>query len=354
MTTRTRIAQLGITHPHGPGYLENLVHLPEVEVVALYDPDPSRAGSHVPVTLQRCPLYGDLDELLDREHPEAVLICLPNDVTPGAIARAAGAGAHVYAEKPCARSAAEFLPAAEAIRRAGVQFATGYQRRFSPVGRAIRDMVQQGLLGRLISIEARWITSSVKQRDPAHFLFSHARSGGGMVHWLGCHWLDFMRWSTAAEVVEVSAILATLSGEPIDVEDMATLSLRFDNGMLGSLHCAYAVDGKSSEQQFFGLRGTLGSVTWEGSGLSFQSYSSHPDWAASPGRTVQFTSDRAGGYGGAVGLAHRRQFIASIRDGGSSGFTTDDALRVLEILDAAHQSNETGCRVAVTHHSESA
>ena len=273
---------------------------------------------------------------------------LPNNLAAPAIVAAAGAGCHIYAEKPSARTAAEFRPAAAAIREAGVQFTTGYLRRLVPAGVAIKEIVDQGLLGRLMSVEARWITTSVGKRNPQHFLFSRERSGGGMLHWLGSHWIDFMRWSTSNEIAEVAAVMDTLSGEPIDVEDTAALALRFDSGLIGSLHVAYTTD-RATDQLFFGLRGTLGWVNWERSGPEIEVRSTHPSWVPGQTRVMRFTSDPVEGYGGGVGLTALRRFIASFREGAAPVFMPDDSLRVLEVLDAAQESARTGQRVRVTH-----
>ena len=227
-----------------------------------------------------------------------------------------------------------------------MQFTTGYLRRLAPAGVAIKDIIDQGLLGRLVSVEARWITTSVARRNPSHFLFDRVRSGGGMLHWLGSHWIDFMRWSTASEVAEVAAVMGTLSGEPIDVEDTAALALSFDTGMIGSLHVAYTTD-KATDQLFFGLRGTLGWVNWERSGPEIEVRSTHPAWGAGQTRVLRCTADPAEGYAGAVGLTALRRFIASFREGAVPVFTPDDSLRVLEVVDAARQSAQTGRRVRV-------
>lgn len=347
MTDKVRFAHIGASYPHARGYLESLLLMPEVEIVGLHDPDPQAARALVPPALRDRPWYDDVGELLARERPEAVTITLPNDVTPDAIIQAAEAGVHVHAEKPCARTAAEFRPAADAIRKAGVQFALGYSRRFLPIGMAIKDMADRGILGRLVSIEARWITTSVRVRDPKHFVFSKERSGGGILHWLGCHWLDLMRWTTSSEVTEVAAILDTLSGEPISVEDTAALSLRFSNGMIGSLHSAYVTDA-TSDQLYFGLRGTDGWLRWERSGPELEVRSSNPQWIGAPTRKIRFDPDPVGGYGGSAGIAARRSFIASFREGAPPMFTPDDALRVLEVLDAAQESSRTGKRVTLS------
>ena len=212
-----------------------------------------------------------------------------------------------------------------------------------PAGQAIKRIVDDRVLGRLISVEARWITTSVARRGPASFYFDRARSGGGMLNWLGCHYLDYMCWATSAEVVEVAAIGPTLSGEPIDVEDVATVALRYDNGMVGSLHCAYATDRDTD--QAFALRGSLGWLRWDGTGPQVEARSTHPSWAAAPNRVLRFEADPLPGYAGAVGVAALRRFIAATRGEAEPVDTIEDALRVLETLDAAQEAMRTGCNV---------
>ena len=345
MADGVRFAHIGVAYPHGVGYLESLMLMPEVEIVALHDPDPAAAQTVVPAGLRGLSVYDDPAVLLATERPDAVVITQPNDITPQLIAQAAEAGAHVFAEKPCARTAVELMPAVRAIQATGVQFATGYTRRVSPAGNAIKKAVDDGVLGRLVSIEGNWVTTSVGVRGPDHPMFSAERCGGGILHWLGCHWLDFMRWATSSEVTEVAAVLDTLSGEPIDVEDTAALSLRFDNGMVGTLHCSYVID-KWPHQLFFGLRGTDGWMRWDYMRGEIEVRSARADWSAGVTQVTRFETDEVGGYENGDGVAVLRRFIASFRDGRPPAVTLQDALRVLEVVDAAHESSRTGRRVA--------
>jgi len=364
-----RLAMIGVDHPHALGYRETLALMPEVELVGFYDEHPQRAkellaGGYAGVAAYydgnpqgssganyaALPVHGNLGPLLREVQPDAVLICLPNDVTPEAIMACAMAGCHIYAEKPCARTAAEFAAAANAVAKAGIVFETGYIKRVQAISRAIKDAVDQGLLGRLLSIEARWVTTSVALRDPAHFLFSKERSGGGMLHWLGCHWLDMMRWVASSEVVSVSAELATLSGEEIDVEDVAALSLRYDNGMVGSLHCAYATNA-ARDKVYLGLRGTAGWAEWERNGDALILHSTDPRWITAPTRVIGFQREALPGYCGVDGLAALKAFVASIREGGPGYSSTDDAAQVLRILDAAQLSAGSGRRVQLRNSS---
>ena len=346
-----RLAHIGVAYPHGDGYIETLLLMPGIELVALYDPDPAAARALLPPEFQGLGVYDDFDEVLRKERPEAVLITQPNDTTARFITQAAEAGVHVFAEKPCARTAAELMPAIEAVRASGVRFSTGYTRRVSPAGIAIKEIIERGVLGRLVSIEASWVTTSVQSRGPDNPMFSAERNGGGILHWLGCHWLDFMRWSTSAEVLEVSAILDTLSGEQIDVEDTAAVSLRFDNGMIGSLHCTYAID-KMPHQLFFGLRGSDGWLRWDYMGGEVEVRSARADWSAGVTQVLRFETDDVGGYEMGDGVAVLRRFVESIREDRPAAMSPIDALRILEIIDAAHESSRTGRRVAVARAEE--
>ena len=342
---RVKFAQIGVIQPHAAGYRETLALMPGVELAAYYDPDPVASRALLAGTPGDGPVYEDIATLLARERPEAVVICLPGADAPAAIVLAAEAGCHILAEKPCARTAAEFRVAQAAIERAGVHFATGFLRHLSPVALAMRDLVRQGLLGRLVSAEGRLVTTSVARRGPESAIFRKEVAGGGILHWLGCHWLDLLRWTTDSEVATVAALLGTNCDAAIDVEDTAALALRYTNGMLATLHCAYAFD--RGDDLFFTLRGTLGWVRWEDNGPEITVRSTHPAWATAPNRTLRFTPDDSGGYGGAMGIAVFRAFIAGFREGTAPPFTPLDVLRVLEVIDAAHESSRTGRQIVL-------
>src|SRR4051794_6831550 len=108
-----RFAIIGVTQPHAAGYAESLLHMAEAEIIAGYDwVNLDLVREKLPEQLSGLPLYDDVAALLDRERPEAVVICMPPSQTPAIIELAASRGVHIIAEKPCARTAAEFLPTA--------------------------------------------------------------------------------------------------------------------------------------------------------------------------------------------------------------------------------------------------
>ena len=342
------IALCGVDHPHSREWYDVLGRVPELVPVAHYDPRPEAARGASIEPYDRLPLYGSLSEMLTRHRIEAALIIQPLDDAEQTMMTLAEAGVHMLAEKPVTRTAAA-LEQVEASMKAGTVFYTGYVWRLDPMIRQIHALVEEGILGQIWSIEMHWITSRVGRRagtpahrDPRSYLFRPEQSRGGMLQWLGCHFLDVMLHLTGEAVVSVSAMTARQTTDEIEVEDTATCLLRFGNGMLGSLHLGYLLPGGG--HQFLGLRGSLGWMSWDWEdGRRFTVQSEHPDWRAGPTRLFDFPTPADAGYGNGTAEIALHDFVRCIRQKGIDPlYTISDAIRVLEILDAAYESSENG------------
>ena len=100
-------------------------------------------------------------------------------------------------------------------------------------------MIEAGRIGRVLSAEAVFNTSSPFVRDPDNFLFRRDLQGGGILIWLGVHDIDQLHWLSGQRIVDVQAIAANVNGAGIDVEDAISLSFRFEEGAVGTLQAAY-------------------------------------------------------------------------------------------------------------------
>lgn len=353
-------ALLGVQHPHSDTHLQTLLRLPEVERVLVWDGD-AAALAHFLAThganggAKIAATYTDLDELLAQEWRFAIG-AIRTDHAVALYPQVFAAGRHLLAEKPLGRDTqeAEFL--LEAARAANVYLGVCYGNRTHPVVRAARQMVAEGLLGPLISVEVRAITTQVQFRNPAHWLFDVTKSGGGMLSWLGCHQLDLIRFITGDEIVEMAANVATRSGEAITVEDVATLSFRLRSGALGSLHTGYmlALSGggyhnKQGYDNYFAVNGRLGRLYWAAPGAPRELYaeSAHPDWAGAPQRTFRYELAASPAYLGVYGEQFVAEFVRAVQGQGKVPATGDDALQVARIVDAAYESSEKGRRVRI-------
>ena len=196
-------------------------------------------------------------------------------------------------EKPSARTAAEFLPAVDAVEANGVAVWTGFLRRYSPMGMQIRALIEDGLLGNLVSAEIWHQSRNVRLRGPEQWMFQRDQTGGGMVHWLGVHWIDQMLFLNGGELTELSAML-DMRSTGIDVEDTAAITLRFADRMIGSIACGYVLDG-TPDQVSMRIHGDKGWVIWQNDSPEISVHSSDDRWKSAPQRTLRFELSPFGG-----------------------------------------------------------
>jgi predicted dehydrogenase len=271
-------------------------------------------------------------------------VCVPNDRCPEVLHAAVAAGTPTLFEKPGATSAAALQAVAAAARQAGVPTGAIYPWRWHPIARQVRQAVQAGMLGSPFAVEARMVTSQVRYRDPAHWLFRRAWAGGGILSWLGCHWLDLLCYLLDDRVARVGAITAHQNPEPIEVEDSACLSLRFGSGTLGSLQAGYHLPYSRSGYQgaaydtyltYLAIRGADGYATWAPSvGDAYTLLS------AAGRQETRFELPAVEAYGGAYGAAFVRDFLQAARAGQPAPCPIEAAVHVLEIIEAASAASE--------------
>lgn len=340
-----RMGVIGLNHPHAEGHMQALEGAPEIEQLLIWDPDPQRVQQAAKKWAKAEPIVSP-DDLLADPYIPAMAIFVP-DVEAGAWnLRAVQAGKWVYGDKPGAQTAAELAKIVEAAQQTGVHFCPCYANRVHPVALEIRQLLQKGAIGEILSFHCMWITSSVLVRGPESWLFHKAYSAGGILTWLGCHWLDMLRFLLACEVVEVAAMTATFTPE-VDVEEVATVCLRLANGAVGMLRAGYLLpiwaENDDSDLQFQ-FEGTQGALTWHPHSQppGYRLRTVNPEFArGSWGRRVLIDpapSSSRPGYAGEF-LAH---FLRAVRGEGEAPATEEDAWQVMRIVEAAYASAQDG------------
>ncbi|MGH2535552.1 MAG: Gfo/Idh/MocA family protein [Thermomicrobiales bacterium] len=355
--SKHRVVIVGLDHYHVTGWVESLGLFPDrIEIVGLHDPNPAlgerlapsfhdpNLSPALPEHLRDVPFATDLDALIRDQRPDLALVTLPNAHAPAAIERLARAGVHLLVDKPGARTAAEAERAFATARAVGVKAAIGLTRRYGRGWQDARAMVGSGRIGRLLTTEAIFVTSSVKVRDPTNPIFHRELMGGGILHWLGVHDLDLLLWLTGDRIVEVQAMTGRVGGEPVDVEDVVSMAVRFEGGAIGTVHYAYALPRPGNEG-YLALRGTGGSVriqpdgtlTWFG-----------PGDVRDPVLSQQSTYEmrKAPGYG-PTALAIIDDLLRAIEEDRDPIAPGEAAVEALRVIDAAYESARTGQRVKV-------
>ena len=134
---------------------------------------------------------------------DAVYVSTTNERHAAGVHAAVGAGCHVLCEKPLAPSLDQARAMVDAAAGAGVVMATNHHLRNSPVIRALRGLVADGTLGRVLGVRVAH-TNLLPERLRGWRLGSEA--GAGVVLDLTVHDVDTVRFVTGLEVLEVAAI----------------------------------------------------------------------------------------------------------------------------------------------------
>ncbi len=196
------------------------------------------------------------EQVLADPATDAVAICASTDAHVELIVAAAGAGKAVFCEKPISLDLAGVDAALESVRRAGVPFMVGFNRRFDPAHQAVRDAVAGGEVGEPHLVR---ITS----RDPAPPPLAYARVSGGIFLDMTIHDVDMARFVTGSEVVEVFAqglVRVDPQLEEIGDLDTAVVVLRHAGGCLTTIdNSRRAVYGYDQRVEVFGSAGLAAS-----------------------------------------------------------------------------------------------
>jgi len=308
--------------------------------------------------------FTDLDAMLSGADFDVLCVCTPSGLHAEHGVRGAKAGKHVVCEKPIDVS----LKAADALIAAcadnNVKLEVISQHRYSSGIRALRQYLDEGRLGDLCYGESttKWYRTQ-EYYDSGGWRGTWALDGGGALMNQGVHYVDMLRW-IMGPVKAVSATMGTRAHERIEVEDIVSANIEFENGAVGTLLASTAM--YPGFKQSLEVYGTNGTVVVENSRLKFAQFADNAgertpggvknapppevkDFvrqgeAQGEGGQAQGASDpRAISVGGHV--AHFTDLIEAIRTGRETFMNGTEARSALELIVAVYESARTGKRV---------
>jgi len=235
----------------GKIHLKNLCrNFSEIEVIAVMDVfNESKLIAdefNIPVFVK------DFDELLAVPGVDAVVICSPTDTHADYVVKAAKAGKQIFCEKPLDLSLDRVKEVLQIVEESGVKLMLGFNRRFDPEFKKIRQLVLNDAIGDPQIIK---ITS----RDPGPPPVSYIKVSGGMFLDMTIHDFDMARYISGKQVKEVYAKGAVMVdpeiGKAGDI-DTAIITLTFKDGTMAVIdNCRKAVYGYDQRLEVFGSKG---------------------------------------------------------------------------------------------------
>ncbi|MDP6876535.1 MAG: Gfo/Idh/MocA family oxidoreductase [Alphaproteobacteria bacterium] len=176
-------------------------------------------------------LSSDLANVLDDDDIDALVIATPHTQHFQQLMAAAGAGKHVYCEKPWTLDGAQASQSLRALSDAGLKVAIGHNRRFAPNTLAMKKLLQDGDLGAPIHLDGHFDANLVP--NEGMWRDSRAESPAGGMTSLGIHALDmFINFFGPIQDLNVQS---KRIASAIDVDDSTLVRINFANGCTGHL-----------------------------------------------------------------------------------------------------------------------
>ena len=279
-----------------------------------------------------CRAAGSLEEFLADPEMDGVLIATSHQSHRPLIEQAAGAGKHIFVEKPLTTTVADGRACVEAASDAGVLLQVGHQRRRMPANRRIKALLEAGELGDVETVIAHQSIPNGFRMAKEAWRWDPEQSPLGSMTSLGIHMIDTMHYFVGP-IRAVSAFTRPGRSNPID--EATVLAFEFDSGALGTLTTSFFTPSVN-DISVFGTEAAAYS-TAGGAGLAMQKTGENEkdDLALEPFDPV---------------VDELAEFAGAIR--GENPVETDGevALASIAVLGAAVESAATGHTVEVSYY----
>lgn len=261
MQQKYRIGVIGHTgrgdygHAVGRAWLQ----VPGCRVVGVADPN-SEGLAQAVKRLRAERGFADYREMLDTLKPDVVSICPRWLDQHHALARAAiDRGIHVLMEKPFCRSLEEADDIVRACEKNQVKLAIAFQTRYSPRLQAVRNLLDDGRIGRLLELRGRGKEDQRGGGEDLWVLGSHImnlmRTLAGEAKWCFGRILQDGRPISAGDIREGNEGIGPLAGDTVNA------MYGMDAGVTAYFGSHRNVRGNRFGLQLFGSMGVIEMLT---------------------------------------------------------------------------------------------
>ena len=254
-----RVGIIGLGRSGWELHAEPLSGFPDYQLVAVCDRSDARRTSAAE-TFGAKP-YSEADELVGDPEIDLVVVSAPSNLHKDLSIAALDAGKNVIVEKPMALSLAEADEMIEASERNGRLLTVFHNRRWDQDYQMLKRLVDQGVLGELLTLDSRvmtygpeWTTYGVEEFNPT-WRIQAAYGGGFLADW-GPHMVEQLLDLTGEMPVTVTCEMRSHLWAT-EVEDYFHMRLSFPSGLLSTLEGSNNARTPLPRWFVVGERGTL-------------------------------------------------------------------------------------------------
>lgn len=282
--------------------------------------------------------YQYFDEMLVKEKEVCVVsVCTPNGLHAQHSINALNAGFHVLCEKPMANSLKDCHEMINAAERAGRQLIVIKQNRFNPPVAAVKNAIDEGILGKIYSIQL----SCFWNRNHEYYKDQWKGTNdldGGTLYTQFSHFIDLLYWMIG-DVKRAYALTENFAHKGIiDFEDTGVVALEFSNGALGTIN--FTVNSYNNNMEgsltIFAEKGTVKIGGQYLNELEYQNVEGFEFKDIPRGSTA----NNYGNYTGSMSNHDKvyKNLVDVLVNGSSVSANAYEGLKTVEIIDRIYQS----------------
>ena len=299
-------------------------------ITAVYSRDRERADAYA-AKHRADHAYTSYAEMLKDPGVDVVYIASPNSLHAEQAIEAADAGKHIYCEKPLAMNPADARRVTAAARKAGVRLGVDFQTRHYAANQETIKLLRDGAIGDILVMQ---IESCASGNPLKGWRTDPELAGMGSVNNIAVHPVDLARYFTGSEVKEVVAM--TNAGRSKDLETIALIILRFENGALAYINGSQATPNPRADMEIYGSAGRISGRNTTRPGMEGELLV----LSGSEEKSIRF--DTKDGFQRAVAAFNR-----SVIDKTEPDPSGEDGLKSVELVEAIAKSARTGAVVTL-------
>ncbi|MFW6421253.1 MAG: Gfo/Idh/MocA family protein [Candidatus Bipolaricaulota bacterium] len=221
----------------GAGFMGKMLasaanQLPACKLISVADPDPNNGERFAQEF--GASYYEDYPQMIDEEHLDAVIVATPEFLHCDPVVQALERDLHVFVEKPLATTLSDADRMVQASRGSNSILMVGYLLRFEPAYASIKQAVEAGNAGQILSVYARR-NAPIQEAE---------RLGGrlNVVKYIGVHDFDQILWWHPSSPVRLhSKCVEGQVSEKFDTPDFVWTSIEFEDGSLAVVETGWGM-----------------------------------------------------------------------------------------------------------------
>jgi len=330
-----RVAIVGLVHGHVHGFLAQYQHSPEIEIVAVMEPDAQlRSAAATRYGFPPSQMFSDLEEMIAKVHPQAVLVYTNTYDHRRVVELCARRGVHVMMEKPLAVSFEDALAIQKAAQAGKIRVLVNYETSWYRSNHAAYELAHDGSVGEIRKVVVHDGHKGPKEIgvEPEFlaWLTDPKLNGAGALFDFGCYGADLMTWLMGGQRPQtVTAVTQQIKPDIYPrVDDEATIILTYPKAQaMIQASWNWPIDRKDME--VYGQTGQL--ITVKRDNLRVQRAGQNEEQLAAKPISAPYDDELA-------------YFRAVILDGAKEDelSSLETNVTVTEILDAARRSASEG------------